>query len=330
MSEFLSTIVMFVIMWFGGQLVLNSNNSLTAQEFIGYILIFSQIIPPARSLTTSYYYIQKGSASAQRVYEILDAKPQINKHAKIKPIKKINTSIEFKNVSFSYENREILKNINFKIKKGEIVALVGESGSGKSTITDLLAFFYAVDKGEILIDNNNIKNLNISDLRNLFGIVHQSPLLFNDTILNNIKLGKLDATKKEIITAAKIANAHNFILKTERGYDTKIGDQGHKLSGGEKQRVSIARAILKNPAVLILDEATSALDSKAEKNVQEALSQLINSRTSLVITHRLSTIQNADKILVLAKGKIVEQGSHKELITKNSLYKKLNDLQSLN
>ena len=330
MSEFLSTIVMVVVMWFGGQLVLNAEGGLSAQEFIGYILIFSQIIPPAKSLTTSYYYIQKGSAAAERVYEILDAENEITDVENPKQVKLLNNQIEFKNISFKYENNEVLSEINFNICKGKIIALVGQSGSGKSTIADLLGRFYDIKNGEILIDNNNIKEIAIADLRSLMGIVNQESILFNDTIFNNIRLGKLEATEQEVIAAAKVANAHDFILETEGGYQTNIGDRGNKLSGGQKQRLSIARAILKNPQILILDEATSALDTESEKLVQEALEKLMNSRTSLVIAHRLSTIQNADEILVLDKGSIIERGTHQELIARNGHYKKLSDLQSFN
>ena len=328
MSEFLSTIVMVIVMWFGGKLVLSAESSLSAQEFIGYILIFSQIIPPAKSLTTSYYYIQKGSASAQRVYEILDAENEIVNAVNPIKIQELKDKIEFKNLSFSYENSEVLNNINFSIKKGKMIALVGQSGSGKSTLADLLARFYDVKVGGVYIDNHNIKDIAISDLRSLLGIVSQESILFNDSIYNNILLGKLDATEEEIIAAAKIANAHNFIVKTENGYQTNIGDKGNKLSGGEKQRLSIARAILKNPEILILDEATSSLDTESERLVQDALSKLMHSRTSLVIAHRLSTIQNADEIIVLDKGSIIEKGTHQELIAQNGHYKKLYDLQS--
>jgi ABC-type multidrug transport system fused ATPase/permease subunit len=328
MSEFLSTIVMVIVMWFGGQLVLSADGSLSAQEFIGYILIFSQIIPPAKSLTGSYYHIQKGSASAQRVYEILDAENEITDVENPKHIKLLNNNIEFRNLTFSYENTNVLSDINFKIGKGKMIALVGQSGSGKSTLADLIARFYDIENGEILIDNNNIKEIALADLRSLMGIVSQESILFNDTILNNIRLGKLDATEEEVVEAAKVANAHEFILETENGYNTNIGDRGNKLSGGQKQRLSIARAILKNPQILILDEATSALDTESEKLVQEALENLMISRTSLVIAHRLSTIQNADEIIVLDAGKIIERGTHQELIAQNGHYKKLSDLQS--
>tara|TARA_B110000238_G_scaffold123160_1_gene133274 strand:- start:480 stop:2243 length:1764 start_codon:yes stop_codon:yes gene_type:complete len=328
MSEFLSTIVMVIVMWFGGQLVLSNNSVLTAQEFIGYILIFSQIIPPAKSLTTSYYHIQKGSASAQRIYEILDAENEIIESENPKYIKLLNNQIEFKNLTFSYEKQEVLKDIDFSIGKGKVVALVGQSGSGKSTLADLLARFYDINKGEILIDNNNIKEIALNDLRSLMGIVSQDSILFNDTIFNNIRLGNVNASEHEVIEAAKIANAHEFIKATENGYSTNIGDSGNKLSGGQKQRLSIARAILKNPEILILDEATSSLDTESERLVQDALDKLMHSRTSLVIAHRLSTIQNADEILVLENGRIIERGTHQELITQNGHYKKLSDLQS--
>ncbi len=328
MSEFLSTIVMVIVMWFGGQLVLNADGGLNAQEFIGYILIFSQIIPPAKSLTTSYYLIQKGSASAQRVYEILDAENEIVDVENPKQIKLLNNQIEFKDLSFSYEKQEVLKNINFNIGKGKMIALVGQSGSGKSTLADLLARFYDINQGKILIDKNNIKEIALHDLRALMGIVSQESILFNDTIFNNIRLGNTSASEQEVMEAAKIANAHDFILETENGYQTNIGDRGNKLSGGQKQRLSIARAILKNPEILILDEATSALDTESERLVQDALDKLMHSRTSLVIAHRLSTIQNADEILVLDKGCIIERGTHQELIAQNGHYKKLSDLQS--
>jgi subfamily B ATP-binding cassette protein MsbA len=328
MSEFLSTIVLVIVMWFGGQLVLGENSALSAQEFIGYILIFSQIIPPAKTLTTSYYHIQKGSASAKRVYEILDAEDEITDVKNPKQIKLLNNQIEFKDLSFSYEKKQVLKDINFTIGKGKMIALVGQSGSGKSTLADLLARFYDINQGKILIDNNNIKEIALHDLRALMGIVSQESILFNDTIFNNIRLGNITASKQEVIEAAKIANAHGFILETENGYSTNIGDRGNKLSGGQKQRLSIARAILKNPEILILDEATSALDTESERLVQEALDKLMYSRTSLVIAHRLSTIQNADEILVLDKGSIIERGTHQELIVQNGHYKKLSDLQS--
>ena len=330
LSEFLSTIVMVVVMWFGGQLVLSADSTISAQEFIGYILIFSQIIPPAKSLTSSYYHVQKGSASVERIYEILEEDNEIYTINNPVPITKIDSDIIFNNVSFNYSNIEVLKNINFSILKGKVTALVGQSGSGKSTLADLTARFIDVKSGEVLINRNNIKDFSLFDLRSIMGIVSQESILFNDTIYNNILLGKLDAAENEVVAAAKIANAHNFIIDCDKGYQTNIGDRGNKLSGGQKQRITIARAILKNPQVLILDEATSSLDTESESLVQEAMKNLLFDRTSLVIAHRLSTIQNADQIIVLDKGEIVEMGSHAQLINKNGHYKKLFDLQSFN
>ena len=327
MSELLSTVVMVIVMWFGGQLVLSEQSSLSPQEFIGYILIFSQIIPPVKSLTTSYYYIQKGSAAAERVYEILETDNKIKNIDNPKEILKLEKSISFNIKSFKYENLNVLSNLNFKINKGEKVALVGQSGGGKSTIVDLLARFYDVSDGKIDIDNTNIKDLHIDSLRKLISIVSQESILFNDTIYNNIKLGNLNSSKEEVIQAARAANAEEFILKCENGYDTNIGNAGEKLSGGQKQRISIARAILKNPDILILDEATSSLDSESEKLIEDALSNLMKSRTSLVIAHRLSTIENADKILVINNGEIIEKGTHQELLQKSGVYKKLYDIQ---
>lgn len=329
MSEFLSTIVMVIVMWFGGQLVLNESSYLSPEEFIGYILIFSQIIPPAKSLTTSYYYIQKGSAAVERIYEILDTKNTITDNESSKIVKQLNNKIDFNIKSFKYENINILNEVNFSIKKGSKIALVGKSGSGKSTIADLLARFYDLDDGNITIDNLDIKNIKLSSLRSLMGIVSQESILFNDSIYNNIKLGDSQATEEDIVNAAKNANAHDFIMQSEDGYHTNIGNLGEKLSGGQKQRISIARAILKNPEILILDEATSSLDSESEKLVQEAISKLMKDRTSLVIAHRLSTIIDADEIIFLDKGLILERGTHLELIKNNMSYKKLHELQLL-
>ena len=327
MSELLSTIVMVIVMWFGGKLVLDQNSMISPQEFIGYILIFSQIIPPVKSLTSSYYYIQKGSASAERIYEILNKENSIiNKKNCIKK-SQIKDSITFNINSFKYENKNVLEGIKFEIKKGDKVALVGKSGSGKSTIADLLARFYDIFDGEIKIDNVNIKDLDINELRTMISIVSQEPILFNDTIYNNIKIGNLKATKEEVIRAAKAANAHNFITNCENGYNTNIGNYGEKISGGEKQRISIARAILKSPEILILDEATSSLDSESEKLIQDALAKLMKKTTSLVIAHRLSTIEDANNIIVLNQGKIEETGTHDELIEKKGLYTKLHSIQ---
>ena len=327
MSEFLSTVVMIVVMWFGGKLVLSGTSTLFPEEFIGYIAIFSQLIPPAKSFTSAYYFIQKGSASAARIHQILDTENEITDTKNAKTISEFKSEINFEAVTFSYENIQVLKDINLSIKKGETVALVGQSGSGKSTLADLIARFYDAKIGAVKIDGENIKNLKITDVRTLMGIVNQESILFNDSIFNNILLGNPTATKKEVESAAKVANAHDFILQTETGYDTNIGDSGVKLSGGQKQRISIARAILKNPPILILDEATSSLDTQSEKLVQEALNNLMQSRTSIVIAHRLSTIQHADKIIVLHEGKIVETGTHNQLIAANKHYKTLYDLQ---
>ena len=327
MSEFLSTVVMIVVMWFGGKLVLSGNSPLSPEEFIGYIAIFSQLIPPAKSFTSAYYFIQKGSASAARIHEILDTENEIKDAKNAKTISAFKSEIKFEGVTFSYENIQVLKDINLSLKKGDTVALVGQSGSGKSTLVDLISRFYDVKIGEVKIDGENIKNLKIADVRKLMGIVNQESILFNDSIFNNILLGNATATKEEVESAAKVANAHDFILQSENGYDTNIGDSGVKLSGGQKQRLSIARAILKNPPILILDEATSSLDTESEKLVQDALNNLMQSRTSIVIAHRLSTIQHADKIIVLHEGKIVEAGTHNELLANNKHYKKLYDLQ---
>tara|TARA_B100001741_G_scaffold313846_1_gene322670 strand:- start:3799 stop:5616 length:1818 start_codon:yes stop_codon:yes gene_type:complete len=328
MSEFLSTIVLVCVMWFGGKLVLSNENSLSPEEFIGYIAIFSQIIPPAKSFTTAFYYLQKGSASSKRVMDILDAENNI-KDPVIAKGKNYNRQLSFKNVSFQYDTQTVLKNISFNIKIGQTVALVGESGSGKSTIADLLARFYDVEKGEITIDDINIKDFNLSDLRGLMGIVSQESIMFNDSVINNITLGNTNANMDDVIDAAKAANAHDFIVDMNEGYNSNIGEGGIKLSGGQKQRLSIARAIYKNPPILILDEATSSLDTKSEKLVQDALSKLMKNRTSLVIAHRLSTIQNADKILVIKDGEIIEQGTNQDLIKKEGYYKKLLDYQNL-
>jgi subfamily B ATP-binding cassette protein MsbA len=329
MSEFLSTIVMVIVMWFGGQLVLSQDAALSAEEFIAYILIFSQIIPPAKSLTSSYYYIQKGSAASERVFEVLEAKNTITDDKNAVTINKIEEEIKFNIPFFKYENTQILNNILFSIKKGEKVALVGKSGSGKSTIADLLARFYDLENGQITIDKINIKKIKIISLRSLMGIVNQESILFNDTIFNNIKIGNINATENEVIEAARNANAHDFIVECEKGYQTNIGNLGEKLSGGQKQRISIARAILKNPEILILDEATSSLDSKSEKLVQDAILKLMKNRTTLVIAHRLSTIIDADKIIVLEKGNVIAMGKHNDLIEQNLHYKSLYDLQLL-
>lgn len=326
-SEVLSVFVLVIIIWFGGNQVLNGDD-FSASNFIGYIALFTQVISPAKSITTAYFNIQKGAASEERIMKILNAEQTIkNKPSTIK-IKEFKSSIEIKNVWFKYQETDVLKDISIDIQKGKTIALVGPSGGGKSTIADLVPRFYDPYKGEIKIDGIPVTDLDLKELRSLFGIVTQDSLLFNDTIHNNIALGNPRASREEVQAAAVIANAHDFIIATENGYETNIGDAGNKLSGGQKQRLSIARAILKNPPVLILDEATSALDTESEKLVQQALSKLMENRTSLVIAHRLSTIQNADEIIVLEKGKIIERGNHESLLEKDSTYKKLTELQT--
>jgi subfamily B ATP-binding cassette protein MsbA len=330
LSEFLGVLVLCGILYFGGQLVLgNDAGSLTGTGFIWYVGIFTQIITPAKSLSTSFYNMQKGTAAIARIEEVLKAPVTVEEAADPKPITTFSTSIEFKNVGFSYEDVAILKDINLTVEKGKTVALVGSSGSGKSTLADLVPRFHDVGTGTLTIDGNNIKDYSLNQLRGLMGIVTQEPILFNDTIANNIALGMKNATAAEIEAAAKIANAHNFIIQKENGYQTNIGDRGSKLSGGERQRLTIARAVLKNPPILILDEATSALDTESERLVQDAINNLMTNRTSIVIAHRLSTIRHADEIVVLQKGEIVERGTHDSLIAQNGFYKRLVDMQEV-
>ncbi len=327
MSEFLGSITFLIITWYGGKQIIE-NQSLSPEEFLVFLAMFFQILPPAKSLANSISTIQKGGPALERVIEILDADIKIDEKENPIPIQTLENSIEFKNVGFYYnEDRTILKNFNLTIPRGKTVALVGQSGSGKTTIANLLARFYDATEGEILIDGNNIKDLKVRDYRKMIGMVTQESVLFNDSVYNNILMGKPDADREEVEAAAKIANAHDFITNLSDGYDTNIGDDGNKLSGGQKQRVSIARAVLKNPPIMILDEATSALDTESERFVQEALEKMMENRTSLVIAHRLSTIQKADWIVVMERGMILEQGTHKELIDKNGAYKKLVELQ---
>ncbi len=328
MSEFLGSLVMVALMLYGGSLVLNGSSDLSPQAFMGYLIIFSQIIAPAKSFSTAYYNVQKGMASIDRINEILLAENPIKEKENAIPIKDFNNKIELKNVSFKYQDEYVLKNINLTINKGKTIALVGQSGSGKSTLVDLLPRFWDIQEGEILFDGINIKDLKISDLRGLMGNVNQEPILFNDTFFNNIAFGVEDATIEDVIEAAKVANAHDFIIKYDNGYYTNIGDRGNKLSGGQRQRISIARAVLNNPPILILDEATSALDTESERLVQDALFNLMKNRTSIVIAHRLSTIVSADEICVMQKGEIIEKGTHKELIALNGVYSKLQKMQS--
>lgn len=331
LSEFMGSIVIALVMYVGGKLVWNDAHALSGAIFVTYIAVFSQIIPPAKAFSGAYYSIQRGLASVERINKILNAEINIKEVANPKPIASFEKDIEYKNVSFAYQRGDsgwALKDISLKVPKGKTVALVGQSGSGKSTLVDMLPRFYDPTEGSILIDGLPLKELGISQLRNLMGIVTQESILFNDTVRNNIAFGMTNVTNEQVIEAAKVANAHEFICRMENGYETNIGDRGSKLSGGERQRISIARAILKNPPILILDEATSALDAESERYVQDALTKLMAHRTSIVIAHRLSTIKNADKILVMQKGNIVERGTHNDLIGQNGVYKKLYDLQS--
>jgi ABC-type multidrug transport system fused ATPase/permease subunit len=327
-SELLGTIVIAILLWFGGTLILSKSSDITAEEFIYYILIFYSIIAPAKDLSKASYSIQKGMASLERVDKILQSENTIKEPVKPEPLHAFSDKIEFRNLSFKYETEWVLKNINLVLPKGKTVALVGQSGSGKSTLVDLLPRYYDPLKGEILMDGINIRNYRTHDLRSQMGNVNQEAILFNDTFFNNIAFGVDNATLEQVMEAARIANAHDFISATENGYESTIGDRGSKLSGGQRQRVSIARAILKNPPILILDEATSALDTESEKMVQEALENLMLNRTTLVVAHRLSTIKRADEICVLHEGKIVERGKHDELIALDGYYKRLCDMQS--
>ena len=330
MSEFLGTLLIVLVLWFGGLLILGDGTSMEASTFIFYMVILYSIINPLKDFAKAGYNIPKGLASMERVDKILKAENPIKEPVNPLPLHGMNDRIEFKDLSFSYDGkREVLKHVNLMVPKGQTIALVGQSGSGKSTLVDLLPRYHDVQLGEITIDGVNIKNFRIHDLRALIGNVNQEAILFNDTFFNNIAFGVENATMEQVIEAAKIANAHDFIMETELGYQTNIGDRGGKLSGGQRQRISIARAILKNPPILILDEATSALDTESERLVQEALERLMKTRTTIAIAHRLSTIKNADEICGLDEGEIVERGKHEELLEKNGYYKRLNDMQSL-
>jgi len=330
MSEFLGTILIVSVLWFGGALILGHNSSLTAPTFIFYMVILYSVINPLKDFAKAGYNIPKGLASMERVDKILKAENNIKEIPNPKPLTGMNDRIEFKDISFSYDGkREVLKHVNLTVPKGKTVALVGQSGSGKSTLVDLLPRYHDVQGGDITIDGTSIKDVRIADLRSLIGNVNQEAILFNDTFFNNIAFGVENATMEQVIEAAKIANAHDFIMEKPEGYNTDIGDRGGKLSGGQRQRVSIARAILKNPPILILDEATSALDTESERLVQEALERLMKTRTTIAIAHRLSTIKNADEICVLYEGEIVERGRHEELLELDGYYKRLNDMQAL-
>jgi subfamily B ATP-binding cassette protein MsbA len=328
MSEFLGSATIIAILYYGGKLVLENNSPLKAEEFFGYIVLFYTVLNPIKAITTAYYNVQKGEASAERIMEVLNTENSIKDKPNAVIKEGFASKIEFKNISFKYKDDYVLKDFSLTINKGETVALVGQSGSGKSTLANLITRFYDVNKGDILIDQKSIKDVTKKSLRNLMGIVSQDSILFNDTIANNIKLGTQNATDTAVLEAAKIANADEFIQNLPDKYNTNIGDSGNTLSGGQKQRLSIARAVLKNPPIMILDEATSALDTESEQLVQIALEKMMQNRTSLVIAHRLSTIQKADRIVVMKKGKIVEQGKHEELLAKKGEYFKLVSMQS--
>jgi ATP-binding cassette, subfamily B, bacterial MsbA len=330
LTEVLGVIVLSAILYIGGRLVLQSNSEgLNGGELMTYIASFAMLINPAKNISTAFFNIQRGAAALVRVEEVLSAPVVVDENPNGKKINSFTGNIEFRNVVFAYDDAVILDNINLTIEKGKTIALVGSSGAGKSTLADLVPRFHDVTSGEVLIDGINIKDYSLYSVRGLMSIVTQEPILFNDTIGNNIRLGKEDATEEEIIEAARIANAHNFIVQKEDGYHSNIGDRGSKLSGGERQRLTIARALVKNPPILILDEATSSLDTESERLVQDAINNMMKNRTSIVIAHRLSTIRHADEIIVLQKGKIVERGSHDSLITQNGFYKRLVEMQEV-
>ena len=329
-SEFLGTVMIVIVLWFGGALIWSDSETITASSFIFYLTILYSVLDPLKQFSKAIYNIPKGMASMERIDKILYAENKIEEVKDPVPLTGFNDRIHFKDISFSYDDkREVLKDIDLTVMKGKTVALVGQSGSGKSTLVDLLPRYHDVQCGEVLVDGINIRNVRVHELRGLIGNVNQEAILFNDTFFNNIAFGVESATLDQVIEAAKIANAHDFIMETELGYNSNVGDRGCKLSGGQRQRISIARAILKNPPILILDEATSALDTESERLVQEALERLMKTRTTIAIAHRLSTIKNADEIFVLHEGRIVERGKHDELLELNGYYRRLHDMQSL-
>jgi subfamily B ATP-binding cassette protein MsbA len=330
-SEFLGVIMVALIVWYGGNLIISKQpDALSTSQFIAYIALFSQVMRPAKALTDSFSGIHSGIAAGERVLDLIDTKAELTNKTDAVLLEKFNEALVFENVTFNYGNKQVLKGINLSIEKGKTIALVGPSGGGKSTLMDLIPRFHDPKSGIIKIDGHDYKDLTVESIRSQMGTVNQESFLFNDTIFNNIAFSKPDATDEEVVAAAKIANAHEFILNTEQGYQTYVGDRGNRLSGGQKQRICIARAVLSNPPIMLLDEATSALDTESEKLVQEALNNLMQNRTSIVIAHRLSTIQQADLIVVINKGQIAERGTHQQLITEKGLYKKLIDMQTFN
>ena len=326
-SELLGVVIMSVILYYGGKLVLSGSGELEAEQFFGFLVFFASLIQPAKNFSNGITSLQKGTVAADRIFKVIDLEPAVKNKPDAIVLHSFKDSIEYKNVGFAYDKEPVLKNINLKIQKGKTIALVGSSGGGKSTLADLIPRFYDPTEGEILLDGISLTDYEIESLRQQMGVVTQESILFNDTIFNNIAFGKEDATLEDVMEAAKVANAHEFISQTPDGYQTFIGERGSKLSGGQRQRISIARAVLKNPPILILDEATSALDSESEKLVQDALTKLMKNRTSIVIAHRLSTIQHADEIVVIQNGQVMERGTHDELVVKGGVYKKLSEIQ---